>query len=515
MARTKVRKPQDAVIYTRVSTEDQVENTSLDSQEDACRRFCADNGLNVARVFREEGVSAKTLQRPALTKLREYVRKNRRSVSDVVVRYASRLSRDTEDFFALKSEFTGLGVRITVIDVPRDAGPYGDFRIAIDTATAELDNALKSQAVTEAMRRRTEGGRWCHQAPLGYQRGGPGEPSLAPDRETADLVATAFQLVAQGDHTQTEIVEILNDAGLRTKRGNPTSRQTFNQLIRNPLYMGIIEQDCYDPPISVPGDFEPIVDRVTFERIQAQLNGHKSPSAPRCRDNPAFPLLGLSRCEECGKALRASFTTKKTGAKYGYYDCQTRGCRNGRSRDEKLHESFTQTLDNVLPSPSQVDALDAALGRAAARREKATATTRRQLEAHVATMRARVDRIEDMYIDGKIDDVTYRERLPVARDDLRAAERRLDEHIEAQHIDVGALRRFARYILVNLKTVWEDASVTTRKAIQGSIFPNGITVSGGEVRTAETSPLFRHLRDFGDDVSSMVTPTGIEPVFSA
>jgi DNA invertase Pin-like site-specific DNA recombinase len=41
-----------ALIYTRVSTIEQVENLSLDTQERECRAHCRREGLKVDRVFR-------------------------------------------------------------------------------------------------------------------------------------------------------------------------------------------------------------------------------------------------------------------------------------------------------------------------------------------------------------------------------------------------------------------------------------------------------------------------------
>jgi predicted site-specific integrase-resolvase len=58
-----------AVVYIRVSTSEQVENFSLDTQERACREYCDREELDVDRVFREEGESAKTANRPKLQEL--------------------------------------------------------------------------------------------------------------------------------------------------------------------------------------------------------------------------------------------------------------------------------------------------------------------------------------------------------------------------------------------------------------------------------------------------------------
>src|SRR5271166_4523641 len=55
-----------AIIYTRVSTGRQVENASLDTQEQVCKDYCARQGWAVLRVFREEGESAKTADRTQL-----------------------------------------------------------------------------------------------------------------------------------------------------------------------------------------------------------------------------------------------------------------------------------------------------------------------------------------------------------------------------------------------------------------------------------------------------------------
>ena len=59
-----------AVIYLRVSTEEQVDNYSLETQENICKKEAERMKIEVDRVFREEGRSAKTITgRPALVEL--------------------------------------------------------------------------------------------------------------------------------------------------------------------------------------------------------------------------------------------------------------------------------------------------------------------------------------------------------------------------------------------------------------------------------------------------------------
>ena len=46
------------IIYTRVSSDEQVKGTSLEFQEDLCKKYCHDKGIEVVSVYREEGESA-------------------------------------------------------------------------------------------------------------------------------------------------------------------------------------------------------------------------------------------------------------------------------------------------------------------------------------------------------------------------------------------------------------------------------------------------------------------------
>lgn len=47
-------------VYIRVSSAEQVEGYSLDAQEDACRKWAASNGYDVAHLFVEPGQSARS-----------------------------------------------------------------------------------------------------------------------------------------------------------------------------------------------------------------------------------------------------------------------------------------------------------------------------------------------------------------------------------------------------------------------------------------------------------------------
>ena len=94
-----------AVIYVRVSTSDQVENYSLETQENECSNYCERQGLAIDRIYREEGESAKTVNRTELQEMLRYLSSNakKREITHVVVYRVDRLAREVGGHHAIKA----------------------------------------------------------------------------------------------------------------------------------------------------------------------------------------------------------------------------------------------------------------------------------------------------------------------------------------------------------------------------------------------------------------------------
>jgi len=89
-----------AVIYIRVSSEEQVENFSLGTQEEICRKDADRKGYEIDRVFREEGKSAKTITgRPELITMLDYLGKNKKTINALFVYRIDRLSRQHKTIY--------------------------------------------------------------------------------------------------------------------------------------------------------------------------------------------------------------------------------------------------------------------------------------------------------------------------------------------------------------------------------------------------------------------------------
>lgn len=119
----------NAVIYTRVSTEDQVNNLSLSTQEDKSRELCWTSGWNLVRIFREEGKSAKTTQRDQFQQMLRFCRDPKNSVGWVVVYNLSRFARTMIDQVVTIAELERLGVGVRSCSENIDDTPTGKLLI--------------------------------------------------------------------------------------------------------------------------------------------------------------------------------------------------------------------------------------------------------------------------------------------------------------------------------------------------------------------------------------------------
>ena len=81
-----------AVVYLRVSTKEQATTQSLDAQRKACTEYCRQHGLELVKVFRDAGESAKTAHRHEFRVLLDFCKQNRGRVQYLVVQDLSRFS---------------------------------------------------------------------------------------------------------------------------------------------------------------------------------------------------------------------------------------------------------------------------------------------------------------------------------------------------------------------------------------------------------------------------------------
>jgi site-specific DNA recombinase len=499
-----------AMIYTRVSSEEQVSNLSLDVQEKTCREYCVRNGWTVEAVYREEGESAKTANRTELRRMLTDLRA--RPVDYVVVYDTSRFARDVYVHTSLKQLLMKAGAQLRAATQPLEDTAAGRAIEGVFAVFNQLDNELRAEKITAGMKETVSRGHWPWPAPLGYRndRSAEGRKIVVPDGERAALMRQGFEAVAAGE-APADVLARLTALGLMSKKSRPVRYQEFSKLLRNPFYKGVTRSGRWG--IETKGHHEALVDPVTWACVQQRLNGRSGAvvQPPRLKDNPEFPLRGFVRCATCGRTMTASNSRGKMGRTYPYYRCWIKGCGAAQARAERLEQSFSELLRRIEISPSVMRLIEASLLdiwndlRKESSQQAATAKKR------IAELERRKQRLVQAYVyDQAIDRRTYDQEFATLDESLTFANLELRD-AQLEDLDLEAALGFARSLLTNTSKLWEVASAPRKRSLQTLIFPEGVTFDGEGLGTPTTAFIFSLLGAETYDLEVLVEPKGVEP----
>lgn len=501
-------KPQ-AVIYVRVSSLDQVDNTSLENQEKECRKWCERNGYEATKVFRDEAQSAKTAKRPELMAALEHCRKHREHVDAFVIWKVDRFARNNLDFLQLRAFLAGLGITTKSATEAFEDDPAGNLMANILGAFAQFDNELRGERAKAGMKARANDGCWVWFAPLGYQnaRTPDGKPTLKPHPVNGPLIQRGFELYGTGANAQTEVVETLQAIGLKGSYGGKITKQSFQQILSNPVYAGWLVSDLIGPE-PVKGNWEPLVSQELFDRVQAMMNGKSNPAEVHARRRPEFPLRGFVLCGHCEGPLTASFARGRNGTRYPYYHC-TR-CKDMTTRKEILEEAFLDLLDGLKPEPEIFGLVKQEVLAVWKEKESFIAEEKGQTERRLKDLKNRKEKLLDLLLDGTVDADTYKKELEKIEGERLATNFEHSDEL-AEGFDIEALLNFTETMLGDARKMWLLCNLEQRQVFQGLMFPEKLKWDGDCFGTPVTHFFINWLQPENGGQSNLAPRVGLEP----
>ena len=321
-------------IYTRISTDEENQPTSLHSQRERLQAFCqAQEGWRIVAHKQDQATGTK-LDRPGLQAALELARSE--AIDLLLVYRVDRLSRKVRQLAQLTEELDALDVVLRSATEPFDTGsPAGRMMLQMLAVFAEFEHATIVDRISAGIERRAKEGRWFGgRPPFGYLFSNE-QRMLVPDPVKAPVVRRVFDLYARQRLGTRTIAEQLRDEGAPAPSagwGHPA----VHWIISNPTYVGKIRwrDKVFD------GVHEPLVDEFTFAKAQAILK-ERGEHAKRRGNASDFLLSGLLRCGRCGKAY-IGMSANGNGGRYHYYACTGRqkygpkACTGERLPREKL-----------------------------------------------------------------------------------------------------------------------------------------------------------------------------------
>ena len=501
-----------AVIYCRVSTKDQLDGFSIETQEKQCRAYCLKQGYTVIELYQEARSAKGHSARPEFERMLKTCLRPHSEVGAVVVYAVSRFARSTADHTKVRESLRARNVRLlSVTEEFDDRTATGRWQENSLSVHAQYDNELRSERTTDGMMTAMSAGKWCHKAPIGYVNtetsGG-----LSFDPVRANLVRKAFELYGSQKYSKKAVLEMVTDQGLRTPRsGKPISAQTFDKMLRNPLYAGWITSKW---GISTRGQFDPIVGPELFSRAQGKLNGKNDATRlARSRENADFPLRVFIRCAKCGQGLTGSFSTGRRGKRYPYYCCRLKGCRAVQFGRDSLHHEFHQLLYSLFPEEGFLPLFREVVRDVWRQKHADQEALAARLEKDITLLEAKDQRLVDLFINEQIDKATYDDQRGKVGTILNNVRRQKSETLVSPE-QVDCLLDFADWMLARAAGIWNGASLPNKLRIQGAFFPQGLTVTKEGFGTPLRPLFFNQLQPIPVEKSGLASPRGFEPLLS-
>lgn len=497
-----------AAVYLRVSTAEQVEGTSLETQRRTCKEYCERNDMDVVQYFEDRGESAKTADRPEFQRLLKYCSDQKAGIDFVVAYRLDRLARNNFDFAVFSGTLAKYGTSIRSATEPVTDDPTGRFMQTVLSAIAELDNDIRGIRAKDGMARVAEKGGWAHFPPIGYRtaRDPEGQPILVVDPIKGPLVRELFEELAKGTDHLTAVRARLNKKGWKDIMGLPLYKQQAHRMLANGIYCGRITGKLTGGKV-IKSRFLPLVNEATFDRVQLLLAGRCHVASPHLKNNQAFPLRKFVRCSKCDTPLTASFTTNFVGKKYAYYRCPNSKCLGVNITKDALENNFRELLQRLvrLTEPQLNYFRQHLLKVWRGRHEevaKLQAVQHQRLEKLEALQRTLLDKL----LKGIIPDELYETKSKELAADIAVC--RVEAHdAQLDRLDIEGVMNTAEYVTRNMTTIWDKLDIDNRQRFQAVLFPDGLTYSKTErFGTEVTCPFINTLRQNLDDASQLAPP---------
>lgn len=487
-----------AIVYLRVSTEEQVENFSLETQEEICRKEAEKKGFLIVEVFREEGRSAKNIiGRPVLISLLEYCRKNKNKIQAVFVYRLDRVSRQTADYLAIRKKLLENGVNILSATEPTGDSPTEKLVETILAGFAQLDNDIRSERSRNGLRARFLSGKVVSgSVPLGYlmQAG-----YAIKDPESWDSMKKAWDLMATGTKSLSEIAKIMNDWGLREKYGSRTfviHKQRAGKIFRNKFYAGLMASKTYTEEIK--GQHVPMITEQQFYKVQAILDGrniNKVALASRNFSHPDFPLRKIIRCAKCGKGLTGGWS-KGRYARYGYYRCGG-PCNHISIKKDELESVVVSLLKQYSPKEQTLNLFITFLYKIYHERLSRLTKIKNEADSEIDRLKALRKNLVEKNLSGVYSDEIFKEQNAIIEDQMIQAQISKDDETMDKY-NIEAVTTFIKTILADLGETYKRSSISQNKVLIGSMFPSGLAWNYNGTLNHQISPIYQSIINFSE-----------------
>lgn len=416
-------------IYARVSTEEQREGQTIDSQVSELERFAREKAWLITQTYKDEGWSGGVMERPDLDRLRDDAQKG--LFEAVLINDVDRLARDVAHLGVIKRDLEKKGIRVIFRKLPSETSPTYNLMVNILGSFAEFEREMIADRARRGRRHKVEVRQQYlgSNTAYGYRyrsmdrvNGTEGILEMAP--EEARVVQQVFEWVDQDGLSARRVVNRLNELKIPPQKGAAQwAKSSVLRILHCETYAGTWHynkfQGCEPKnpiaspryrkrtkssvrqrprsewiPLALPQSLQ-IIPRERWQRVQQQLAKNLAFS-PR-NEKHRYLLKGLVRCGACG----SRYTGDPCHGKY-YYRCIKRCKRMPSITESILNASVQGAVEMVMLAPHVIIEPLRLLNKADSQDLKQRQNAAQGIERETKQLDAEEQRILDAYRQGLI-----------------------------------------------------------------------------------------------------------------
>ena len=496
-----------ALIYTRVSSQGQVNNFSLQVQKEKCEACAKALGLEVVQYFGGTHESAKTDDRKEFNALINFSKDRSNEVGYILVYQLDRFSRSGDHSISILEDLKKYGV--TVFDSNTTSLTEDSSHTLVQSiklVVAHEDNKTRKKKCTDGTLQRLNAGYWIGKPSKGYQKVDKYNLELTDE---AKHIRMAFELKVKG-YTNSAILVRIN------AHGSTITKSRLPHYLKNSFYCGYIASKHLEGEV-VKGLHEPIVPEELFllaNKVGQDANqGYKTLSY-----NESRPLQGDLKCS-CGGVYTGYI---KKGV-YHYYKCNK--CKNNTSTSP-MHKLFEEHLLKYNFEEKYLTLVQKQLRYTFDYISKDTNAAITSLKSQLSKRRNELEKV-DMRFALEALSADIHSKVSATLNGYIVL---LEEQVEEMAVKLSNYNFYednTLEIVSNIGHVWTVSDYHTKKDIQNLLFSNHIEYNHEEhiYRTPKVNSVFSMIvesleqketgqTDSKANLSRLVPWAGIEPALS-
>lgn len=430
--------------YCRVSTDKEDQINSLEAQKEFFSEYTKRTGDNLFRVYADEGISGTKVKNRK--EFLHMMADAERGLFDlVVVKDISRFARNTVDLLQSIRKLKALGIETQFLTANMTSMGNSEFVLTIFGALAQEESANTSKRIKFGKKINAQKGR-VPNIVYGYDKMCGDYFNLSINEAEAKVVRQIFQWYTKEGYGAAKISIMLNEHGLKTKRGCQWSQNAICRILTNELYTGKIINgkeevaDFLTGQRKAKGEDEwmvadrqdlRVIEPEVFEEAQMVLQSRsKAFNISHERQSSKYLFSTLIRCKECGWSFRRIVRTyKNTYVRWACSGHNGRGadsCPNAVTiEEEELIDVLQEYFANVLKQKKKVINYVVNEFQRVYKAKDENIAYEKELNARLNRLKKSREKYMDMYTDDLITREELNEKIGGMRQEIEQVENEL------------------------------------------------------------------------------------------